>query len=316
MDWTVITCFHNSQHRLNPYFEALRALVLDGLMVEFVFVDNASTDSTNDRLASEAARLSAPSRVLRESRPGLMFARCTGVAAARGRWTLFLDDDNEPRPDYLQELSRLSRKFPEAAMFTGNCVLPQEYQVPPGSEEVLGLIVIRRLSGEFAFDYSEFTLPHQPWGAGLCAETAELRVSCDAWMGTDQKVTGRTGSKLSGGEDIWLAHFLTRNRQPAVFSDRLELVHRVDLHRLQTHYLTRLAFENGVEFLTCLEAVKQLKPAVATAAPSAARRRLAAVAILPLRLLMFLLAPTPRNATAAAGTLGLVYSYLLRWVAR
>ena len=91
----------------DDYFAALRALDLAGYSVEYVFVDNASCDVTAARLPVEAARLISPSRVLSEATPGLMFARCTGVAAAGGEFVLFLDDDNEPEPDYLIQLDRL-----------------------------------------------------------------------------------------------------------------------------------------------------------------------------------------------------------------
>lgn len=261
--FSIITCFFNSAHRLENYFAALRALDVAGRRVEFILVDNASRDATPAGLQAGLAGLGAPARILAESRPGLMYARCTGLAAARGEFVLFLDDDNEPAPDYLAELDRLIAAHPSAAMFTGNTVLPSGYPVDAGNTGALPLLVVRELPGEFAFILDTFHSPHFPWGAGLFARREALGQACRAWLaGGSQAITGRAGGKLSGGEDIWLAHFLTRHGERVVFSDRLRLVHRMDPERLRPTYLGRLAFENGVEHAQLVAAIRMLKPAL------------------------------------------------------
>jgi glycosyltransferase involved in cell wall biosynthesis len=64
----------------------------EGVDFEVVVVDDGSTDET----PRELARLGDPRvRVTRhESRRGLAAARNTGIAAARGEWLAFLDDDD------------------------------------------------------------------------------------------------------------------------------------------------------------------------------------------------------------------------------
>jgi hypothetical protein len=84
---------------------ALRgALVQEGVDHEVIVVDDGSTDDTADQLAALAG-VEPRLRVIRhESSRGVAQARNAGVAAARGEWIAFLDDDDlwSPRKLRLQ----------------------------------------------------------------------------------------------------------------------------------------------------------------------------------------------------------------------
>lgn len=72
--------------------------------VEFLLVDDASTDGTAEFLERAAAGLPG-ARVLRhEVNGGLATARNTGIEAARGRHLTFLDGDDWYAPGYLPQL--------------------------------------------------------------------------------------------------------------------------------------------------------------------------------------------------------------------
>jgi glycosyltransferase involved in cell wall biosynthesis len=69
---------------------------------EIVVVDNDPAGSAETIVAEIAAGASsAPIRYVNEKRPGISHARNTGVVAAAGRYLVFLDDDEEPVPDWL-----------------------------------------------------------------------------------------------------------------------------------------------------------------------------------------------------------------------
>lgn len=265
---TLITCFHDSRARLPDYLRALRALDVQGVALEVVWVDNASRDDTATLLEAEAARSPWPVKVLREPQPGLMFARCAGIAAASGEWVLFLDDDNEPRADYLPQLARLIDAYPDASFYSGNSVPPAEYALAEEWIQAAAYVALRRLSGEFAFELTGVSHPAGPWGAGLFGRRAELVEACRAWKTGDCRIAGRTGAGLSGGEDHWMIHHVCRQRPRCVFSDRLELVHRLDRRRLDPRHLARVAFQLGADTPDHFDAFRALRPELPVSYPT------------------------------------------------
>lgn len=89
------------------------ALGQEDVAFEVIVVDDASSDGT----AAELARLGDPRvRVVRrETSRGVSVARNTGIAAARGEWIAFLDDDDVWSPRKLR--AQLDRAQDEEAAF-------------------------------------------------------------------------------------------------------------------------------------------------------------------------------------------------------
>lgn len=311
-DYSIITCCHNSARRLRSYFSSVKRLEVEGISLEFIFVDNASTDTTGVDLKRHAQALQKPWRIIAEPVPGLMHARCAGISAARGKFVIFFDDDNEPAPDFLKQLSRLTHLYSDAVMFTGNSTLPSEYLVSPARQREFPMLVLRCVQGEFLFPLDTLFSPIFPWGAGMIARREAFAEACDAWKLSEHKILGRTGAKLSGGEDVWLAHFLTRSGGLVAFSDTLNIVHRIDRARLKVEYLTRLSFENGAEFFELLDAARQFKPELRGPAPTWGHSVRTFMIRVPCRCVAALFRPSVPSITGAAAALGHAYSIVYR----
>jgi hypothetical protein len=99
-DITVVLCTYNRSELIE---RAVRAVLgQKGPDLELVVVDDGSPDATPKVLASiDDPRL----RVVRQANAGLSVARNSGLAVAEGRWVVFLDDDDQPDPEWLATLA-------------------------------------------------------------------------------------------------------------------------------------------------------------------------------------------------------------------
>ena len=74
---------------------------------EFIIVDNGSSDRSGF-LADEYAARDKRVRVFHRERGNIGAGRNTGLEAARGEYTAFIDDDDWAEPDFLEFLYRLA----------------------------------------------------------------------------------------------------------------------------------------------------------------------------------------------------------------
>ena len=92
IDASIIICTHNRAARLNETLSSLASMSIDAdCSFEVIIVDNRSEDYTSQIVTNWADRL--PIVYIYELRLGLSHARNRGVAASRGRFILFTDDD-------------------------------------------------------------------------------------------------------------------------------------------------------------------------------------------------------------------------------
>src|SRR5437588_216282 len=84
---------------------------------EIVVVDNNSDGAAAPSIAALAAESPVPIRYVSEPRPGISHARNTAIAAARGEFLAFLDDDQEAEPGWLAALLAAQRRFDADVVF-------------------------------------------------------------------------------------------------------------------------------------------------------------------------------------------------------
>ena len=98
---SVIICTYNRREVLRECLEAFCNQALQNGCYEIVIVDDGSSDGTDAALAD----LAFPVPVTRVQQPngGLAAARNAGIAVARGRLLLFVNDDTIPAPDCVAE---------------------------------------------------------------------------------------------------------------------------------------------------------------------------------------------------------------------
>lgn len=106
---SVIVPFFNVRSYAPDTLRSLRANARPG--VEFVLVDDCSTDGTADLLQRAAEELPGAVHLRHEVNGGLATARNTGLSAARGEYLTFLDGDDWVAPGYYSELLDHARRL-------------------------------------------------------------------------------------------------------------------------------------------------------------------------------------------------------------
>lgn len=114
---SVIVPCYNYGHFLG---EALASIGSPSLDVEIVVVDDGSTDSTPDVVATFETPCEL--RFVRQQNAGLSAARDRGLRESRGRYVVFLDSDDRLAPGGLEIGATLLDEHPEAAFVFGRCI--------------------------------------------------------------------------------------------------------------------------------------------------------------------------------------------------
>jgi glycosyltransferase involved in cell wall biosynthesis len=99
---SVIVPFYNVQSYAPEAIRSLRANARED--IEFILVDDCSTDDTPEILAEAERNLNGAVLVRHERNGGLATARNTGLDASRGRYLTFLDGDDWLAPGYYPRL--------------------------------------------------------------------------------------------------------------------------------------------------------------------------------------------------------------------
>ncbi len=116
--FSVIVPFLNEEGWLPKCLAALRSQSIDPALVEWILIDNGSTDRS-----AEIVRAEPRATLLAEPRRDPYIARNRGILAARGEYLAFLDADCLADPEWLEAMQRELVKS-DAAILIGYLAYP------------------------------------------------------------------------------------------------------------------------------------------------------------------------------------------------
>ena len=227
---TTAICTWNRSKSLIATLLSLRQLTIPpGIDWELLIVNNNCTDDTNKVVEQFADKL--PIRLLHEKRQGLSNARNCAIAAAKGDYIVWTDDDTIIDSNWLVAYDNAFRTWPKAALFGGPVKLKLEGAPPPWLREMLcdenlaSVYAYRNLSNApVKLNSTKWT--SIPYGVNFCVRMREQRNfpynphlgRCRTGQIRGEEIAVMRGLIESGAEGWWVPdaivhHVITEDLQ-------------------------------------------------------------------------------------------------------
>lgn len=237
MKVSVILASFNGASTLPRTFRALADVETQGLHVEFILVDNGSTDSTAS-LMKEFLRYRAGTYVL-ESRAGKSNALNTGLTFVRGELIVLTDDDVIPKPGWLNAFAAAAKVAPETMAFAGQIRL--DWPTQP-SDWLLALESMGRTLGATPRNRPQGIISFSDVKGANCAFRAEA-LSLGETFRPDLGVNSQ-GPVLAGEETAFFEK-MEKAGSSILFVPNAELGHIVRSHQMSIWSLIQRGIRNG-----------------------------------------------------------------------
>lgn len=234
-------------HAPNPtrLEKTLRGLREQSLMCdrwELLVVDNATPDPQH--VPSFDFSWHPLTKIIREERLGLTWARIAGIQASQGDYLVFVDDDNVLHPNYLTNTIEIFQHNSQVGAIGGKSLPEFEVEPEPWVSQFYKCLALRDLGEEVLISsqaggsqYPEFA----PIGAGMALRRQAIEPYVNRILSdTTPVVLDRTGKSLSsGGDNDIILTILSAGWEVGYFP-QLQLNHLMPASRLTKDYLARV----------------------------------------------------------------------------
>jgi glycosyltransferase involved in cell wall biosynthesis len=255
MDYSIVICTYNPDPRiLTRCLQAVSNLDREAIQTEVILVDNNSEAAVNELPIIKKFEREIPDlKIIRVTEQGVKFARMAAIRESKGKYIVYIDYDNEPDPDYLQQLKILNANYPDVAAWgPGNVTVDFIDGIEKKTEPYARISFQEKHVQAIAFDNKQEWQNCYPVGTGLCTFSFILKEYVkEAELGRFS-LPGRTGSLLTSGEDTQMILLAISKGFFAGNSPALKLKHLISKSRANILYMRRLAFGTAVCYETCL----------------------------------------------------------------
>ncbi len=236
---TLAMCTHNHADRLKRTLEDIRQLEPPINPWEILIIDNASTDETPKLLAASNWHPPGISvRIIQEPRLGISYARNCASQNAKGKYVLYVDDDETPNPKWIRAHEQNILTHEPDALAGPIHVLFEHGERPSWlQDELLGFL------GNL--DYGDDQWLTDP--ATHCY-TGNLAVKNKifAKIGGFDTDLGRRGQVNTGGEDTEFYRRLIAHGCKVRWVADAIINHRIHTDKLRRRYFLELHYHQGM----------------------------------------------------------------------
>jgi|SRR6185437_1004545 len=251
VDYSIIIYNHSADERiLNRCLAAVLALDREGIVTEVLFIDNNHlTPAESLGFVRQAFSKIPNMRGVIIPQEGVKYAATEAIEQASGKYIVFIDADNEPEIDYLQELKRLNAQVEQVGAWgPGNVTVQFIDNIEKQLEEFARIAFRERHEDTLKTAHLKEWQPFYPFGPGLCILSCILK----EYVVLEKKgrlTSGRTNGKIThGGEDIQIVMLCIKKGYHAGVSPGLKLNHLIPKEKTSKEYLKKLVFSTAFSF--------------------------------------------------------------------
>ncbi|HBF87857.1 MAG TPA: hypothetical protein DDX39_04365 [Bacteroidales bacterium] len=233
MELSIIICSYNRDKYLPEALESLTKQTLDNSKVEYIVINNNSTDKTEEislNFGKNNPELNFKYAI--ESNQGLSYARNKGIEIASGKIIAFIDDDAIAEPDYAENLLQAFQNNPKFDSLGGK-VLPIYFA---GKEP------------KWMSKYLEGFVSKVDYG-----DTTTAFVSTKYPVGCNMAFRKEVFEELGGfnvdlgirNDDKYMFLKLRRNGKTILYAADVIVHHYMDAFRVEDWYIKKQSFQVG-----------------------------------------------------------------------
>lgn len=225
---SIIICCYNSAWVITRTLEGLKKQdISPSIPYEVILVDNCCTDDTVKVAYNTMHDSNIDFRIVKESTPGLVYARRRGIKEVKYKYAIYCDDDNVLCPMYVSTMVNILDTHTNVGAVGGKGVA--EFCAEPAE------IVKEHLDCYAVGSQVE----HEDWlfGAGLAVRTDIVR---DIYNNQRCYMMGRKGNKLLSGDDSELVMSIVLRGYKIFATDEITFTHVLKANRLTEEYFHRL----------------------------------------------------------------------------
>ncbi len=239
LDISVIFATHNRAKELGKTLDGMVRTEKADLAVEFIVVDNGSTDQTKSVVNSFASCLQI--RYIFEPRSGKNCALNTALEQCKlGKIVVFTDDDVDVSADWLVSIRSVCDRWPNHAVFGGriNVIFPHEKIPSWASDPYLSSLGFAR------HDYSHGECVYSggvtPFGPNYWVR----REIFDNGRRFNESIGPRPTNRIMGSETSFLVTLL-KDGYEFVYAPTVNVSHRIQTEMLKLSSIYRRAYRWG-----------------------------------------------------------------------
>ena len=215
IDITVLIPTFNRAEILRETLEAMCLVDRDGLLVEFIVIDNNSTDNTKEIMESFINRL--PLRYRFEPKPGKSYALNSALDnESIGNIVVLTDDDVSPKKNWLLAVRDSFKQWPDHHVFGGKVLTKWPDDLDPAWWDVISRYGNWTLGDH---DYGDEAKPYQtgirPFGPNTWVHRSVFtKHRFDESVGPKGKVT-----KIMGQDGVFINSLVQSGYEPVYYPD-------------------------------------------------------------------------------------------------